>query len=718
MIGLMIGISPRPAIAQAGKAKPSGAYPHMGNLWGTKTESKDYDLWARYDLLIVDGTKEADTFCRELKKRHPGMIILGTAPLTEASAPGVYPWMKEEFYVRHANGKKISWWADRTYVGNVLRDDYQEALLNYIDSQLGGLLRQGLLDGIMFDSVSGKLSCLADDADTNMDGKPDDMAEIDVQWLEAENRFFEKLRRRFPGIQIHANDVDERHSPYVNGRFFEGGRLLDRMVHGAASPQDVILVLNNWMEHSVQPGDTIASMTHPLGWQGWRIPLQEEGSNEQHAVTTPGEVDLIKRDFARMRLGLLTTLMTDAYFEYDIGTLWYGNPTYWYAEFEAPLGKPLGPGREVLAGKPAPMLEWQAGQPTHSFILDSPSAVTEAGIEGKVTGAALKDGWRRLFATDPSKLSLAPGKTYRVEAECEMLERPAFGANFTVRSKTGTETKSADMVAYMPDLHIDLEICDRFYDLVEQAYLGLYENPGYEASGKTWRIKATFTPQKFQDYGLEWLMLGNGAIRLKSLKVWRLGDSHWERDFGGGKALLNTSPHPLTIDLGRTMRRLKDEAAPRYAIEVDDNQPGFTAGSGWTEVGEQRYNYGRTYHLSKTAGAQAYWNFTAPQTDTYTIFACVPKLKGMTDSAHYSLAGRKPSPSAVVDQRKGEDGWIELFKAPLRAGEHCRLVLESGDNGATAADAIRVESAARLDDGATIQRITLPPFDGAILLNQ
>ncbi|MEI6297948.1 MAG: putative glycoside hydrolase, partial [bacterium] len=346
-----------------GKARKAGGdYPRIATLWGTGSQEenfKDYDVWARYDLLILMGSEwkkgkptrfeDLKKFREEVARRHPGILILGTAPLINIPPPGRLPWMKDEWFVRFSNGKKISWWADQVYVGNVLRDDYQEGLLNFIEGVFGRAIQARLIDGIMFDSVVGGLSWLTRDADTNLDGKADDIAEVDTLWVQAQNRFLEKLRKRFPGIKIHVNDVDERHSPFVNGRYFEGRMLLDRMVRGAASPQDVIQVLNNWNEHGVQPGDTIATMTHPLGWQGWRAGYGKE-------VTRPAEVDLVKRDFTRMRLGLLTTLMTDAYFEYDLGTVWWGNPAYWFAEFDAPLGRPLGPGREVLAGTPGLVL--------------------------------------------------------------------------------------------------------------------------------------------------------------------------------------------------------------------------------------------------------------------------------------------------------------------------------------------------------------------------
>jgi len=66
------------------------------------------------------------------------------------------------------------------------------------------------------------------------------------------------------------------------------------------------------MQASVQPGTTFAIMTHPLGWQGWRTGVGGE-------VTTAGELDRVRRDFPRMRTGLATVLMTNAYYAYDFG---------------------------------------------------------------------------------------------------------------------------------------------------------------------------------------------------------------------------------------------------------------------------------------------------------------------------------------------------------------------------------------------------------------
>jgi len=102
----------------------------------------------------------------------------------------------------------------------------------------------------------------------------------------------------------------------------------------------------------------------------------------------------------------------------------------------------------------------------------------------------------------------------------------------------------------------------------------------------------------------------------------------------------------------------------------------------------------------------------APSTDTYTLLATTPGGKTLTDAATYSCAGK----TATLDQRKGDGGWVRLFEVSLSEGKSCTVSLLSGGGGATAADAIRAESAARYNDGSTVRALKLAPLDGTVLL--
>lgn len=652
-------------------------YPRIANLWGTGPALTDYDRWARYGLLITSGGSP-DQWRRcagELRARAPDILLLTTAPLMNIGPPEATPWMRDEWYLRRPDGSKVSWWAGQVYAPNLFMDPCLDALLDQTAAPWGDLLADGTLSGVFYDSVVPGVTWYGD-VDTDGDGAADGPEDVNDRWTQRQCLFFDRLKERWPRMVTVANDVGPEHAPHLNGRLLEGGPLLDRVASGAIPPQEAIATLNRWITDSQQPAATFAIMPHPLGWQGWRV-------GKGNAVTTPGEVDRVRRDFRRMRLGLLTTLMTDAYYAYDFGTVWYGLP-YWYAEYDAPLGKPLGASREVFEVPPSQVFSWAAGEDAGPFLLDEPARVTPEGVEGDVPPPG--GGWARLFRTDPQRVRLLPGKTYRIRALCEVLRKPSNTFQFDVRTYVGGWQNH-----------------DK----------GISHNAG--EAGSVWQIEATVTPDDFEDYCVEWHVLDDGGLRLKSLQIELIGESYYRRDFEGGVALLNTTPHAITVKLDRPMRRLTDEAAPRHVLELDDGAALVTGA--WERVAGERHYCGSGFRRAVKPGDCVTWSFTAPEADTYTVFAAIPGGKELTEAASYAVVRPEGGPSVTVDQRRCDGGWFELFDVRLNAGERCDVRLTGSGAGSTAADAVRLESASRYNDGGTTQGVVLPPLDGVILLN-
>lgn len=502
-------------------------------------------------------------------------------------------------------------------------DECLAVLLQQTEEQCGELLNEGTLDGVFYDSVVGAVTWLGE-VDTNRDGIADAPPEVNVRWQERQNLFFNRLRARWPKMLILANDVDRGHAGHVNGRLFEGGPLLDRVANGGIGAEEAIGALGTWMKEAVTPPITFALMTHPIGWQGWRV-------GKSNRVTTQGELERVRRDYRRMRLGLTTTLMSDAYYAYDLGTVWYGL-SWWYAEYDAPLGKALGPAEEVFEVPPVTVMEWQAGQPTEGLTVDAGSRVTPMGLEGEVNDP--NASWRRLFATDPARLPLEPGKSYRIEADRQILRPPTGTFQFNVRTARG-----------------GWEHHDK----------GVTQNAG--PTGSDWQIRTTVVPDDFDDYAVEWHLLGAGALRLKRLKI-TLVESYWQRKFEGGMVLLNPTQSSFTVRLPRPLRRLRDDAAPRHVIEVDDAGPGFFCEGGWELRDGEAYFYGGGYRTAAKPGETARWTFTAPSEDTYTLFACVPgpavpgrlRRSQATDAATYAVSRPANGSTITVDQREGDGG--------------------------------------------------------------
>ncbi len=666
------------AVVAMGAARADQGFPRIANLWGFGPQATDYAKLARYGMLVTGGGG-ADawrTFSKEMRARSPEIRLLATAPLMNLTLADGASWMKDEWYLRRPDGTKVSWWGDQIVVPNLFIDDCLNALVERTDKLYGEMLREGTCDGVFYDSVVGSATWLGE-VDTNLDGVADKPADVDARWHERQNLFFQRLREKFPKMLILANDTDEGHTPVINGRLFEGAPLLDRVAEGSMGIKEALGILDMWMTKALAPRITFAIATHPLGWQGWRVP-------NGPTVSTKGEVERVRRDFRRMRLGLCTTLMTDAYYAYDFGTVWYGLP-YWYAEYDAHLGNALGPAQEVALGTETTLFDWKAGQDAGAFVLEAGAKATPQGIEGGMTDAG--GGWQRLISTDPEKVKLEPGKSYHIEATVEVVTKPIGVFQFDVRTRTG-----------------GWEHHDK----------GILHNAGQ--TGEKWIIDTTVVPDDFEDYGLEWHVLGAGTLRLTSLRISLANARYWARRFDNGLAMVNASAMPMQVNLDHPMLRLKDDEAPGYVVEVDDTDAGFAADGAWQSMGGPGHYYGAGFRQAAKPGSTARWTFTAPAADTYTLFACVPGGKTLTGAAEYTVGGMQAA--LTINQRTGDGGWVKLFDVRLKAGQKCEVVLRSAGVGATAADAIRAESGARFNDGARVESVALAPMDGIILRNQ
>jgi len=548
-------------------SRKSSSYPKIGSMWGCWdiTRITDYDLWAKWDLLVASGPLNDvgawQKFSRELKARHPDILLLATGEMTGMGRHT--PWSKEEWLLRRPDGSLVSWWDGQITVPNLMRGDTLDAIVQHDIEDWDGILKTGIVDGLFFDSVSSPESYGPFDVDG--DGKADNSPEMDRKWMERQSLIFDRLRAHWPKALILANDIRSTHAMHTNGRFYEGGRILDPLMGDDVIPEwsvpdptvvdlgdgpfdvhKVIQTIGAWRGMSLKPWLTSITMSNPQGWQEFRIAKIDRATG-RNTMTSHGEIERCRRDYPRMRLGLLISLMADAYYQFDFGTVWWGLP-WWYAEYDAPLGQPVSDAQEVNAP----------------------------------------------------------------------------------------------------------------------------------------------------------------------------GGSHWERKFEGGLALLNPNHQPVTVKLDQTLRRLSDAEAPRYIVEVDDISSDFSTQGPWEVRKTNERSYGKSwrmnsYRATTEPDSQASWQFTAPSTDTYTVFACLPGGEEFTKSAFYTLTGNTRV-GASVDQQKADGDWVKLFEAKLSGGKRYAVKVRSG-TGTTAADAIRVESKARYNDGARVKEVTLGGLDGIVLLN-
>ena len=263
------------AVVAMGAAWADQGFPRIANLWGfgPQAQATEYAKLARYGMLVMSGgSAEAwRSFSKEMRSRNPEIRLIGTAPLMNLTLEDSASWMKDEWYLRRPDGKKVVWWGDQIVTPNLLNDDCLAALVARTDKLYGDALREGTCDGLFYDSVVGSVTWLGD-VDTNLDGVADKPEDINPKWHARQNLFFQRLHEKFPKMVILANDTDEGHTPVINGRLFEGGPVLDRVAEGSMGIKEAISTLDMWMTKSLKPPITFALASHPLGWQGWRVP--------------------------------------------------------------------------------------------------------------------------------------------------------------------------------------------------------------------------------------------------------------------------------------------------------------------------------------------------------------------------------------------------------------------------------------------------------------
>eukprot|EP01050_Picozoa_sp_SAG11_P007880 SAG11_NODE_670_length_7823_cov_9.340886_4_plen_1737_part_00 len=248
------------------------------------------------------------------------------------------------------------------------------------------------------------------------------------------------------------------------------------------------------------------------------------------------------------------------------------------------------------------------------------------------------------------------------------------------------------------------------------------------------------------------------------------------RCFDGGIALANLNPHaavtfhlpPSLAESGTAAyRRLKDStdaSAAAIEIEVDDSSEYFAVGGGDGGLTQSQANcsiVAGQWHIITDDGASheylssyrrlnrgrwagpldwtATWAFTIEVQDEYTISASIPMSLSTvaTNVARYVacplvIAGGSVSLSnytcgkdapivaaAAISQQSGDGGWVLLFATNFMPGQYA-VQLQSFDQGygVVLADAVRIESKKRLNDGAAVSGdVTVGPMDALILVN-
>lgn len=325
------------------------AYPRIANCYaaglGPDTPRSELDEIARYSLLIggiscnwssSDERERLASNIAYLRERNPEIRILDfacSAPYADPTDPRV----PRAAWLLQPNGARIDGWP-----GSQMLNLTAPEALEWLTARAVRSVRDYGLDGVFIDCMASSFDAWACniatgkpyEVDADGDGKADDLAELSPLWIRAKTQLAKRVRDAIgPSALFMTNQAGAWGRPTMNGILLED--FLDNVLTGAWTWRRVMREYLEWVSGGRQPGVTtiVSSSGIEPPFDAWRT----LGSSEREALLKRG-----RSQEQRMRFGLASTLMGDGYYAFDLHTRWRGQ-RWWYPEYDAKLGWPIGP---------------------------------------------------------------------------------------------------------------------------------------------------------------------------------------------------------------------------------------------------------------------------------------------------------------------------------------------------------------------------------------
>ena len=343
------------------------SFPRIANVYGTaltadggRFHGEDRTLVevANYDLLIgvgrPRGSAKGDEVFREqlakLKKINPHLMALHfacSAPYTHIAPqekalasrqPGqILPWLLQ------TDGKPIAGWPG-TYMLNMAAP----GVVEWLAHQTAPAVHQIGYDGVFIDCMGPHFDSWACEiatgkpytVDCDADGKDDDPEKLKKIWTDAKTALARRTRELLGSKAIFmANQAGPSTYDQLNGIYLED--YIDAILDRGMSWETVLDKYLHWAKTPQRPNVTVLGCGSAV-----------EPPFEPFKLSPEERAKFLKRGklrHGRMRFGLATTLMGDGYYSFDLHTRWRGQ-YWWYSEFDAPLGYPVGTCEQNLDG--------------------------------------------------------------------------------------------------------------------------------------------------------------------------------------------------------------------------------------------------------------------------------------------------------------------------------------------------------------------------------
>ncbi|MCX6901140.1 MAG: putative glycoside hydrolase [Verrucomicrobia bacterium] len=322
--GLLFALASTCAARDLSQINPP--FPRIGNCYaaglGSKTWEQGSNYWSKLSLIIGGGydlhydwekphwAKKLETVeqnIAKLRQANPNVLVLPYVDVIEGPDNPDVP----KHWWALKNGERWSGWPGYFRINT----DLTEVLQFNLDKVRTEICGRGCFDGVFYDCW-----------------KPDD-------WLVPRTA---ALRDGKAVVMLNDWNLPRKGFATLNGVLAEDE--INRVIEGKVDFENFLGRYLRWTRESRKPVVTmIVCRPQSIGDDAFR--WHKLRWKERQAIRDRARTG----DEKTMRFGLTTTLMGDGYFGYDTGTMGRGN-WWWYREYDAPLGHPLGPARRNADG--------------------------------------------------------------------------------------------------------------------------------------------------------------------------------------------------------------------------------------------------------------------------------------------------------------------------------------------------------------------------------
>ncbi len=332
-------LPPEASITELPDSSNTIGYPKIANLWGLYRLDRPAEYYANFDLMIPYTFKEPERVSAEIYQLNPQAMILhsqfGTKGREELDALIHEWWVSKKgdpgypCLLRDSSGNLLITSGWKHPMVNLINENCraQMAEKNITEFLESGQNTTGkpIYTGIYWDLLFGKISWLGDDIDSNLDGIPDVKDDLNEEYKRSVIDFLRQVRLGLPQAQLMGNEAPIEYATLINGRLFEWQipALLDGLELN--SWEEIIEEYQQWAISGVEPRTTIIENAPE------QILIDKFGTSQVNEIP----MSLLKEaesSYQRMRFGLVSALMGDGYYSFDLGKTVHGH-FWWYDEY-------------------------------------------------------------------------------------------------------------------------------------------------------------------------------------------------------------------------------------------------------------------------------------------------------------------------------------------------------------------------------------------------